>query len=204
MRRSSSGRMRCVPAIEAMTPPRSMSPTRMTGTLARVAKPILAMSRGRRLISAGEPAPSTMTRSAPSPTFAQEFQHGLHQLRLQRLVVARLGLAEHLALHDDLRADVALRLQQHRVHVDRRRDAAGDRLQPLRAADLAAAGSPGMSATAALFDMFCGLNGRTFMPRLLRGAAEPGDQHRLADIRAGALQHDRPRHASAPALRTCR
>ncbi len=63
---------------------------------------------------------------------------------------------------------------------------------------------PGISATAALFDMFCGLNGRTLMPRFLRGAAEPGDEHRLADIRAGALQHDRPRHASAPPARPSR
>ena len=42
-----------------MTPPRSMSPARITGTSAAAAKPMLAMSPARRLISAGLPAPST-------------------------------------------------------------------------------------------------------------------------------------------------
>ncbi len=53
-----------VPTNEAMTPPRSMSPMRMTGTLAARAKPKLAMSVVRRLISAALPAPSMSTRSA--------------------------------------------------------------------------------------------------------------------------------------------
>ena len=48
-----------------------------------------------------------------------------------------------LALHHDLRADLALRLQQDRVHVHRRRHAAGARLQRLGAADLAAVGGDG-------------------------------------------------------------
>ena len=33
--------------------------------------------------------------------------------------------------------------------------------------------SPGMSATAALFDMFCGLNGLTDMPRFLAARQSP-------------------------------
>ncbi len=56
--------------------------------------------------------------------------------------------------------------------------------------------SPGIAATAALFDMFCGLNGRTLRPRACR-AAEAGDQHALADIGAGALEHDGARHGLA-------
>ena len=40
--------------------------------------------------------------------------------------------------HDDLRADIALGLQQHRIHVPAGRDTAGPRLQRLRPADLAA------------------------------------------------------------------
>jgi hypothetical protein len=39
--------------------------------------------------------------------------------------------------------------------------------------------------------MFCGLNGRTFSPRRAKQAAEAGDEQRLADVRAGALQHHR-------------
>ena len=41
-------------------------------------------------------------------------------LGFSRLVFARLGVADDLALHDDLRADLALGLQQHRVHVHAR------------------------------------------------------------------------------------
>src|SRR6187200_1720506 len=67
-------------------------------------------------------------------------EHGLHQFRLEQLVVACLRLTEHLTLHDDLTADVALRFQEHRVHMDGGRDTACDRLQPLRPTDLAATG----------------------------------------------------------------
>ena len=136
----------------------------------------------------------------PLADLAPGIQHGVHQLRLEHLVVARLRLAEHLALHDDLAADVALRLQQHRVHVDRRRDAAGDRLQPLRAADLAAVRLAGQVGDGGIVRHVLRLEGPHAHAAVLRGAAEAGDQHRLADIRACALQHDRPRHASAPAL----
>ena len=52
-----------VPTSAAITPPRSMSPRRHTGTPAARAKPMFAMSPARRLTSAGLPAPSTMTRS---------------------------------------------------------------------------------------------------------------------------------------------
>jgi hypothetical protein len=53
-----------VPTRLAITPPRSMSPIRITGTPAARAKPILAMSLARRLISDALPAPSTSTRPA--------------------------------------------------------------------------------------------------------------------------------------------
>ena len=52
-----------VPATAAMTPPRTMSASRHTGTCARRAKPMFAMSRARRLVSAALPAPSTITSS---------------------------------------------------------------------------------------------------------------------------------------------
>jgi hypothetical protein len=53
----------------------------------------------------------------------ETLQHRAEQLGLHRLVLARLGGADHLALHYDLRADLALRLQQHRIHVDAERHA---------------------------------------------------------------------------------
>ena len=52
-----------VPYMAANTPPRSMSPTTMTGRPAARARPMLATSVSRRLISAGLPAPSQMTTS---------------------------------------------------------------------------------------------------------------------------------------------
>ena len=45
-------------------------------------------------------------------------EHGGHQLGLQRLIFARPRVADRAALNDDLRADLALRLQQDRIHVD--------------------------------------------------------------------------------------
>ena len=52
-----------VPTSWANTPPLSISPTSNTGQSAASAKPMLAMSLARRLISAGLPAPSAMITS---------------------------------------------------------------------------------------------------------------------------------------------
>ncbi len=52
-----------VPKNEANTPPRSMSPTTSTGKPAARATPMFTMSVRRRLISAGDPAPSQITAS---------------------------------------------------------------------------------------------------------------------------------------------
>ena len=71
---------------------------------------------------------------------SEAVEHRAQELGLQSLIFARLGVAHHLALHHDLRADIALGLQQHRVHVDAERNAGGTRLQRLGAADLAAVG----------------------------------------------------------------
>ena len=59
--RSSDDKTTWVPTICAITPPRSISPINTTGTFAASAKPILAISLARRLISAGLPAPSMIT-----------------------------------------------------------------------------------------------------------------------------------------------
>ena len=54
------------------------------------------------------------------------------------------------------------------------------------------------STAAALFDMFCGLNGRTLETLPREVTAEARYEERLADVRAGALDHHRgdARHAS--------
>jgi hypothetical protein len=57
--------------------------------------------------------------------------------------------------------------------------------------------SPPSPVTAALFDMFCGLNGRDRQPALARRPAQARDQQRLADIAAGALDHQRAGHLAA-------
>ena len=62
--RSASDSRFQVPTSCAITPPRSISPIRTTGTFAASANPILAISAARRLTSAALPAPSTTTMSA--------------------------------------------------------------------------------------------------------------------------------------------
>ena len=81
-------------------------------------------------------------------------------IALHRLILARRRVADHLAQHHDLRTDFALRFEQHRIHVHRRR-----RTRQARACSACARPiSPPSAVTAALFDMFCGLNGRTVSP----------------------------------------
>ena len=60
--------------------------------------------------------------------------------------------------------------------------------------------SPPSTVTAALFDMFCGLNGPTFRPAIGEGAAEAGDDQRLADIGARALEHQGACHRLSLAI----
>ncbi len=67
------------------------------------------------------------------------------------------SVADALALHDELRPGFALRLQQHRIHVGRL--AAARHAMACSAVERSI--SPPSGVTAALFDMFCGLNGRT-------------------------------------------
>jgi hypothetical protein len=59
------------------------------------------------------------------PKMREAIHHKGQQLRLERLIVAGARLTPDAALHDDLGADLALRLEQHRVHMDRGRHAAG-------------------------------------------------------------------------------
>jgi len=118
----------------------------------------------------------------------EALQHGGQQPVFQRRVVARTDGGQAPPLHDHLGADIGLGLQEHRVHVRRRRPAGGERLQRLGPAD---------------FPAFLG-DGRIVrhVLRLERGdpeaaaagdPAEPGDKERLADVRARPLDHQRGR-----------
>src|ERR1700746_3026700 len=100
----SSGEGRAsVPYMAANTPPRSMSPVTMTGRPAARARPMLATSVSRRVISGGLAA--------------------LPQPRRVGAVPDRVGFGLGVAQYDDLAAPVTARLEQHRVHVGGRLDA---------------------------------------------------------------------------------
>src|SRR5438270_4798911 len=157
-----------MPTSWAMTPPRSMSPTSTTGTSALRAKPILAMSALRRLTSAGLPAPSTSTRSA----------RAFSRSKLSSTAPINEGF---IAAYSRARA-VAMRLPWTIT------------CAPTSVSGLSSTGfmsvcgstpaasawsawarpiSPPSTVTAALFDMFCGLNGTTRRPRRTKARARP-------------------------------
>ena len=122
-------------------------------------------------------------------------EHGPHQARLPGLIVARPHRRDHAALHDHLRADLALRLEQHGIHVNRRRDAGRPRLQRLRPPDLAAIGGDGGVVRHVLR-----LERTHAKPAPGEGAREPGDDQRFADVGAGALDHQGAGHAAASGM----
>ena len=188
--RSSGSSTRCVPTRLAMTPPRSISPSSTTGTSAASANPILAMSPARRLISAGLPAPSTRTISASRGEARKALQHRRQQRRLLVQIIRRPQRAPALALHDDLRAGIGLRLQQHRIHVDARRHPRRARLQRLGAADLAA-----VDRHRGIVRHVLRLERRHLQAAPHQRARQARDDHRLADIGAGALDHQRGRRS---------
>ena len=101
----------------------------------------------------------------------EALQHPGQQPRLDVLVVARRGIAPDPALNHHLGAGLGLRLEQHRVHVGDRRDAAGARLQRLGPADLAAVGGDrGVVRHVLRLERPHG------QPAPGKGAAQPGDQ----------------------------
>ena len=95
-------------------------------------------------------------------------------------------------MDDELRGPITLRLDQDGVHVDLWLGAGGDRLGRLCAADLAAVRGDGGVVRHVLW-----LKGADVETAIGKGAAEPGDEHRLADVRARALKHQRT-HNSTP------
>jgi hypothetical protein len=96
-----------------------------------------------------------------------------------------------LALHDDLRADIRLRLQQHRIHVGVRFDPGRERLQRLSAADLATVDGHGRIVRHVLW-----LERHHAQAAAHRGARQPRDDERFAHVRAGPLDHQCADHAA--------
>ena len=156
---SLSGSSAMVPTMEAMTPPRSMSPTSSTGTSAASAKPMLAMSPSRRLTSAGLPAPSTSTRSASADRRAKLSSTAGSSCGFSDRYSRALACPQTLPCTTTC-APISLCGFSSTGFI------CTDGATPQARACSACARpiSPPSAVTAALFDMFCGLNGRTRLP----------------------------------------
>ena len=128
----------------------------------------------------------------------EALQHVGHQIGLEPGIVARRSRRENAPLNNHLRADFGLRLEQHGVHMRRRRYPARARLQRLGAPDLAAIRSHGGVVAHVLRLERPDPQG---LPR--ECPTQPRDQQRFPDIRAGALQHQRgrPEHHSPRLLK---
>ena len=157
-----------VPTMLAMTPPRSMSPTITTGTFAAREKPILAMSFGRRLASDALPAPSTRMRSASCFSLVKlSSTCGISVALIAWYSAARA--APNTLPCTTICAPVSLCGLSSTgfmwtLGATRAARACSACARPI---------SPPSAVTAALFDMFCGLNGRTLRPRLAKARASP-------------------------------
>ena len=135
----------------------------------------------------------------PLPDEAKALQHFRQQLRLPAPILGGAHPAGALPLHDHLRAGFAFRLQQHRIHVDRRREAGGARLQGLRSPDLAAVnGDRGVIRHVLRFER------RHLQTTTQERPRQPRHHRGLADVAAGALDHDGGgrHHAGSPYCRS--
>ena len=112
------------------------------------------------------------------------FQHGLHGDRLVLVVVARVHVRAHPAVDHDLGARVAGRFQQHGIEVRVGFEARGQRLQRLRAPDLAAVRRHGAVQRHVLR-----LERRHAHAAPAQQAAQRRHQRALAGVRRRALHH---------------
>src|SRR5215831_12378872 len=94
--------------------------------------------------------------------------------------------------NDELRDSLRLRLQQHRVHIDRGRDATGARLQGLRPPDLAA-----LFGHRRVVRHVLRLERAHLKAAAREETRKPRDEQRFPDIGAGALQHQRAGHQNS-------
>ncbi len=126
---------------------------------------------------------------APCGEAVKALEHLGHQGRLQLAIVPRLERGEALPLHDHLRADIGLGLEEHGVHIDERLEPRRPRLKRLRAADLATIGGHG-----GVVRHILRLERRNPEAAPHIGPRQPRDDKRFADVRARALDHDRLGH----------
>jgi len=189
---AASGRIEhgpCFPRSCAITPPRSMSPIRMTGARRRPARsPCWRCSLARKLDLGGATCkPSNQHDVVPLPfsrsklAMTEGSSAGFMDLELPRRCIAG-----HLPQPTtNLRASVALWLEQHRVHVHRGNDLAGAGLKRLRAADFAAIGGDRRVVGHVLW-----LERSNPHPPIGQRPAEAGnDQGFAGQSGAGALKH---------------
>ena len=121
-----------------MTPPRSMSPTRMTGTRTAVGKPHIGDVVGAEIDLGGAACAFDEHKVGFARELREAAQHARQEFALHPVILRRRRCSRDPAFEDELRVLLGLGLQQHRIHRGARRDAAGARLQRLGAADLAA------------------------------------------------------------------
>ena len=107
------------------------------------------------------------------------------QVPLVAAMILGIEHANALTLHDQLRTDVALRLQQHRIHVGSRCDPAGHGLERGRAADLAAVDGDGRVVRHVLR-----LERPDAMAAVREQTAQAGDEHGLAHVGTATLDHE--------------
>ena len=120
----------------------------------------LAMSPGRRLISAGLPAPSTSTRSAS----AASRSNAASTAGSSDGASARYSRADALPEHPAV-STICARVSACGFSSTGFMSTRGATPQARACSAWARPISPPSAVTAALFDMFCGLNGRTMRPR---------------------------------------
>ena len=178
-----------MPCSAANTPPRSMSPTTITGRSAARASPMFAMSVARRLISAGLPAPSQITTSYSRRSCARlsaaRSSSRAACCRYSTASTSPSGLPEH----HHLAAPVAAGLEQHRVHPRVGLDARRRGLHGLGPADLGAVGGDERVQRHVL--------------RLERGDAHPLPRAASGTGRRRARSCPRPTSCPLPEARLC-
>ena len=174
---SSGSSTALVPTRLAITPPRSMSPITTTGTSAARAKPILAMSFLRRLISDALPAPSTRTMSASCFSLAKlSSTYGISfgfRSCISRAVARPNTLPCTITCAPTSLCGLS---STGFICTDGSTQAAS------ACSACARPISPPSAVTAALFDMFCGLNGLTLSPRFTSARASPATSSDLPTL----------------------
>ncbi len=156
------------------------------GKIGRFGEPHIGDVGGPQVHFGGAAGALDQHQVAAAPDLGEAVQHGGQQLVLELAVVAGRRLGEDAPLHHHLRPGFALGLQQHRVHVTAGGQTAGQGLQGLGPPDLAAVGGHrGVVRHVLRFER------GDRQAAAAKGAAQPGHQQGLADIRAGALQHQR-------------